>query len=176
LHTHDSGPGGGVSTGKQSGKWVFLLHRFDRAAMESLCQPLSATSTEQQICPPAHAWCKLFLLDGDWVHQTGPNTFCVLFFVQVLSAYPFHLSPLPYAQLCRRDKGCVMHRDAEVQSRTLVQTLNPRTEPKVQVQFSSGSPSPSSFVTLAPQWTSTPAPIPSPPAHRPHVPVLRSAS
>src|SRR6266702_6434705 len=32
-------------------------------------------------------------------------------------------------------------RDAKVQSRTLVRTLNPRTEPKVQVQFSSGSPS-----------------------------------
>src|SRR6266702_5656776 len=50
----------GVSAQGISGKWVFLLHCFDRGALESLCQPLGATSTEQQICPPAHARRKLF--------------------------------------------------------------------------------------------------------------------
>ena len=53
--------------------------------------------------------------------------------------------PVPVSELVLYGKETttktIIYRDAEVQSRTLVRTLNPRTEPKVQVQFSSGSPS-----------------------------------
>ena len=59
--------------------------------------------------------------------------------IKVIKFTLFFISCMLESDVIGTDEACIPSRDAEVQSRTLVRTLNLQTEPKVQVQSGTGS-------------------------------------